>query len=209
MGPDFTGQPTQVVTDRQIALPGSVVAIGAFDEVHRGHQALIRAAVAEACACRVPAVVWTFDPPPKVFFGRAALLSPLNEKLARIAALGPDHIVVASFTALYASRSAGDFIADLARIAPLCIHVGADFRFGARQSGDVALLARHYRLALAAPVCCLEGQTISSSRIRHLRAAGRGTEAETLLAAPPPLVALGGRLQTLDNRIREDHNAWI
>ena len=68
---DFTGIQTRILSDRQAHLPASVMAIGAFDGVHRGHQQLIRSAVAEARAVRVPSVVWTFDPPPKVVFGRA------------------------------------------------------------------------------------------------------------------------------------------
>ena len=80
---DFSGTGTRVVTDRQIALPASVAAIGAFDGVHRGHQHLIRAAIRDARARGVPSVVWTFDPPPKVFFGRARQLVALDQKLAR------------------------------------------------------------------------------------------------------------------------------
>ncbi|WP_225026691.1 FAD synthetase family protein [Xinfangfangia pollutisoli] len=208
MGLDFSGEKRRVVTDRQIALAASVVAVGAFDGVHRGHQDLIRAAVAEAAERRLPAVVWTFDPPPKVHFGRAARLMPLGEKLSRIAALGPDWIVVAPFTTRYAGRSAADFIADLARIAPARIHVGADFRFGAKQSGDVALLARHYALAQAKPTCCCAGETISSSRIRALRAAGAHDEAAALLAAPPPWQMLGAALSTTDIRHKDDHDVW-
>ena len=108
---DFSGTGTRVVTDRQIALPGSVAAIGAFDGVHRGHQHLIRAAIRDARARGVPSVVWTFDPPPKVFFGRARQLVALDQKLARIGLLGPDWIVVAPFHAAYARRSAEAFLA--------------------------------------------------------------------------------------------------
>lgn len=77
----FSGPPVQVLADHQIALPACVATIGAFDGVHRGHQALIGAAVAEARAEGLPAVVWTFDPPPKVLFGRARQLCSLTEKL--------------------------------------------------------------------------------------------------------------------------------
>ena len=208
MGLDFTGIPARIVTDRQIALPASVLAIGAFDGVHRGHQSLIRAAVAGARARHLPSVVWTFDPPPKVHFGRAAQLLPLAEKLARIAALGPDWIVLATFTQGYARRSPGAFLADLARIGPQQIHVGADFRFGARQEGDVALLARHFDVATAPALCCAAGQTISSSRIRALQAAGQMHEAACLLGAPLPLQAIGAALLTRDVRYGEDDNVW-
>lgn len=209
MGLDFTGAAVRVVTDRQIALSASILAIGAFDGVHRGHQALIRASVADARAAGLPAVVWTFDPPPKVHFGRAVQLLPLAERLARIAALGPDWIVVASFTAAYARRSPADFLADLARIGPRRVHVGADFRFGAGQQGDVALLARQFAVALAPVTRCAAGETISSSRIRALQAAGRRGEAACLLAPPSPLMALAAALLTTDIRHREDDHVWI
>lgn len=212
MGLDFSGEHLRVVTDRQIALTASVVAIGAFDGVHRGHQDLIRAAIAEARESRLPAVVWTFDPPPKVHFGRAARLMPLAEKLSRIAALGPDWVVVAPFTTLYASRSAADFIADLARISPARIHVGADFRFGTRQTGDVALLAQHFPLAEVQTTCCCAGEVISSSRIRALRAVGAHDAAAALLGAPPPWQMLGAALTTTDIRHmadhKDDHDVW-
>ncbi|WP_018634430.1 FAD synthetase family protein [Neomegalonema perideroedes] len=204
MSLDFSGAPTRIVTDRQIRLDASVLAIGAFDGVHLGHQALISAAVAEARERGVPAVVWTFDPPPKVFFGRAARISPSFEKLARIARLGPDWIVVAPFTAAYAARSAEDFLEDLARAGPLAAHVGADFRFGAKQSGDAALLGRRFPLRQAPVVACREGERISSSRIRALRAEGRQGEAAALLAAPQALAAFGAGLLTLDVRQGED-----
>ena len=209
MGLDFSGALATVVTDGQIALPASMVAIGAFDGVHRGHQQLIGTMVAEARAAALPSVVWTFDPPPKVVFGRATLLSPLAERLAKIARLGPDHIVVASFTAAYAARSAERFIADLARIGPRRIHVGADFRFGARQTGDVALLRRHFEVAVASPVVCAGGEAISSSRIRALRAAGRGSDAAGLLGQPPALALLAAAQQTTDMRQREEFDVWI
>ena len=133
MSLEFSGYPTQVMRDDQLALPASIVTIGAFDGVHRGHQALISQAVAEARFLDLPSVVWTFDPPPKVFFGRAQQLAPVSEKLARIAQLGPDHIVLAHFCRSYAQRSPDAFLADLSRIGPRRIHVGSDFRFGANQ----------------------------------------------------------------------------
>lgn len=167
--------------DRGPRLQGCVLALGAFDGVHQGHQALIRKAVAEARAARLPAVVWTFDPPPKVFFGRAELLTPLAEKLRRLACLEPDHIVVAAFDEAYRLRSAEAFLEDLERIRPRKIWTGEDFRFGAGQAGDVALLGRRFALGLHAPVRCAGGEIVSSSRIRALRAQGLVEAAEALL----------------------------
>jgi len=209
MGLDFAGQPARIVTDRQIRLAECSLAIGTFDGVHRGHQQLIRTMVTEARSAGRPAVVWTFDPPPKVFFGRAERLASLEERLARIARIGPDYIVVAAFTALYAARPAESFIADLARIAPGLIHVGPDFRFGARQGGDIALLARHFDVAVARPVLCGDGETISSTRIRTLKAKGRPGAAADLLGTPSSFGLLAGGQQAMDIRQREEFDVWI
>jgi riboflavin kinase/FMN adenylyltransferase len=195
----FTGPQTRVVADTDIQLPAAGVAIGAFDGVHAGHQHLIRTAIEDARAQRVSAVVWTFDPPPKVFFGRAEQISPLNEKLARIATMGPDVIVVASFSRTYCRRSAAEFQADLARINPMCIHVGADFRYGTKQSGDTQLLAQCFHVKVAKPVYCKDGQVVSSTRIRQLMHGGDLSRAAQLQACPGPAALLAGHLQVLDH----------
>lgn len=204
MSLDFNGAPVRVVSDRTLRLDGSVLAIGAFDGVHRGHQALIRTAVRDAREAGLPAVVWTFDPPPKVFFGAAERLSTLDDKLARIAQLGPDWIVVASFTRTYCARTAGDFMTDLARLEPQRIHVGADFRFGAKQSGDTALLARRFEICIGTPVRCDAGEVVSSTRIRALRQAGDKERADALQACPGTGALIAGRLQTRDTRLQEN-----
>ena len=166
------GITAQVVPAGHLRLPASILSIGAFDGVHRGHRTVLQSAIGEAKAQRLPAVVWTFDPPPKVFFERAEPLMVLNDRLARISALGPDYIVLASFTAAYATQSATGFLSDLANVGPRRIHVGANFRFGAGQTGDCGLLARHFSVALHNLVTCAAGEVISSSRIRALRKSG-------------------------------------
>ena len=200
---DLDTTKTQVLSDRQIDLSASVMAIGAFDGVHRGHQALITAAVQDARAAKVPSVVWTFDPPPKVVFGRVPQLCSLEEKLARIAKLGADYIVVASFDRHYASKSAAEFLDDLAKCHPACIHVGQDFRFGHKQSGDVVDLGQRFAVRVAQPVNCDAGEPVSSTRIRALRAAGRQTEADALQGAFNKVSQFTGRLLTEDLRFKE------
>lgn len=209
MSLDFEGCPTRVMRDDQLVLPASIVTIGAFDGVHRGHQALISRAVTEAREKNLPSVVWTFDPPPKVFFGRANQLAPLSEKLARIARLGPDYVVLSSFCRTYAARSAEAFLHDLSRIGPERIHVGADFRFGAKQTGDTTLLARHFEVVLAPAILCADGMTISSSRIRELRESGRPHEAVALQGELPSSSLLSGALLTEDLRHEESSNVWF
>lgn len=209
MSLDFAGCPTRIMRDDQLELSSSIVTIGAFDGVHRGHQALISRAVTEARERNLPSVVWTFDPPPKVFFGRAQRLTPLSEKLARIARLGPDFIVLSSFCRTYAARSAEAFLANLSWIGPKRIHVGADFRFGTKQSGDTALLASHFDVALAPAVLCEQGVTISSSRMRDLREKGHLNEAVSLQGKLPSSSLLCGALLTEDLRHEESLNVWF
>lgn len=179
-----TAMPTRVLRDEVCHLPGSVVTIGAFDGVHIGHRGLISAAVSEANARGLPSIVWTFDPPPKVFFGRAKQLCSLEEKLKRIAKLGPTFIVLASFDEAYCKCSAAEFMDDLMCARPVRVHVGGDFRFGAKQSGDVELLAARFNVTVQKPIHCAAGEVISSTRIRALHAEGRLAEAHALLDYP-------------------------
>src|SRR4029434_11046554 len=110
--------------DGGLALDACVVTIGAFDGVHRGHQELLRQTITAARRRGVAAVVYTFDPPPKVYFGQAEPLISLREKLARIATFTPDHIVVAEFNQIYVRRTAADFLAELQRLHPCEVIVG-------------------------------------------------------------------------------------
>ena len=159
----------------------SVVTVGAFDGVHRGHQALIRHAVDRADRLGVPSVAYTFDPPPKAVFGDAPVLTPRPEKTRRLGALGLDHAVIAAFDAAYAARSAEDFLEELADLNPFEVWVGPDFRFGRGQAGDVAMLARRFAVRMLEPVRCTKGRTISSSRVRELLRSGALGEARSLL----------------------------
>ncbi len=121
--------------------------IGNFDGVHRGHQAMVGRLLAAARARKLPAAVMTFEPHPREFFSPAdapARLSPLREKLERLAELGVDRAYVCRFDASFATQSADAFVKDaLARgLDVKWLLTGDDFRFGARRSGDVDLLRR-------------------------------------------------------------------
>lgn len=167
-----------------LTLPSSIIAIGAFDGVHQGHQAIIKQVVKRSKAHNVPSLVYTFDPPPRVFFQGAKMLTPIDEKLAKLEKLGIDHVMVASFNELYAKRTAGHFITLLSKLNPLEIIVGEDFRFGKNRAGDLSLLERYFKVAIAQPVCCSKGTRISSSRIRQLIASGDKNLSNTLLGWP-------------------------
>lgn len=151
-----------------LELPACVVAIGAFDGVHRGHQKVIGSAVDAARRLGCPSVVYTFDTPPKAYFAGAQVLTTIEEKLRKCRALGASCAVVARFDRAYAARSAEDFMDELARLNPLEIRVGADFRFGAGSAGDVALLSTRFNVKVEGEVRCEKGEVISSTRIRQL-----------------------------------------
>mgnify|MGYP000940179176 CR=1 FL=1 len=119
----------------------SVVTIGAFDGVHLGHQSLVRSAIAAGQRHRAPVIAWTFDPPPRVFFGKAPPLMTPEEKVARLLTLGVDHVILSHFDEAFRARTAAEFLQDLGSMGPLELWVGDDFRFGAGQQGNVETLA--------------------------------------------------------------------
>lgn len=167
--------------DGSLTLSGSVIAIGAFDGVHQGHQAVIRQAMQNSRLLGVSSLVYTFDPPPRFFFQGVRLLTTVQQKLARIAQLSVDHTIVARFDECYASRSSADFIENLAKLNPLEIMVGRDFRFGKNREGDIALLERHFKVSVTESVCCSDGKPISSTRIRQLLSVGNWQQSSELL----------------------------
>ncbi|QKD06220.1 FAD synthetase [Mesorhizobium loti R88b] len=164
-----------------LRLPRSVIAIGTFDGVHRGHQKVLGNAVNAARRLNCPAVVYTFDLPPKALFKGTSVLTAPDEKVRRLAALGLDHCILAKFDRTYASRTAEAFLSELAALNPAEIWVGEDFRFGADRKGDVATLAAHFPVRLTNAVRCHDGDVISSTRIRTLMEEGDTLAAEILV----------------------------
>lgn len=162
------------------ALPRAA-AIGCFDGVHLGHRRVIDAAV--ATGLRATAI--TFDPHPRVHFGRPVrLLCPLERRVELLREAGADDVLVLPFTAGLAALSPGDWIAQVLRpIGVRAVAVGPDFRFGHRRAGHVGTLRAH---GLEVPdVALLPG--VSSTRIRLLLAAGRVEEAAELLGRSPEI----------------------
>jgi riboflavin kinase / FMN adenylyltransferase len=107
-----------------LRLPGSIVVIGAFDGVHLGHQKVIGGAVGASRSLDVPAVVYTFDPPPKALFSGAKVLTDIREKLGRLSLLGPGYTIVASFDRDYSKRPPEDFVDELMFLNPIQVWVG-------------------------------------------------------------------------------------
>lgn len=173
------------LSNNKLVLKESVVTIGAFDGIHRGHQALIRTAKAQADSYGVPLVVYTFDPPPKVYFQNQDMLTSLTEKKQFLQELGVDYTVFATFNQTYAARSVQDFIDELSEVNPLEVWVGPGFNFGKGKSGSIVDLKKAFHAFTHPIVRCDDGEIISSTRIRHLLNCQQVNQAYTLLGRKP------------------------
>lgn len=171
----------QIHQSNSLQLPECVLTIGALDGLHKGHQTLIHHAKRRAEKVGVPLVVYTFDPPPKVFFQHAMLLTPVDEKLAMLERMGVDYAVIAPFNAKFMTQSTSAFIEELAKLNPREIFEGHDFRFGRNREGDINTLRKQFTVSLLDPVRCEEGKIISSTRVRNLFAQDKTEEAYNLL----------------------------
>jgi riboflavin kinase / FMN adenylyltransferase len=166
----------------EVACPqGSVVCIGAFDGLHRGHQALVGHALARARALDLPAAALSFEPLPREYFARgerpARLLLP-RAKFEGLRELGMDPIGLLRFNAALSVMPAGEFVRRVLveKMRAREVWVGPEFRFGKGRQGDVALLQAlglesGFVAGEIAPVE-VDGERVSSSRLREQLAAG-------------------------------------
>jgi len=159
----------------------TVVAVGSFDGVHLGHQALIAQLKAKAREHRVPSVVYTFDPPTRVLTQGVEFLSPLPEKLDLLARYGVDETIAASFTPEFASRPKEAFLDDLRLLRPRAIVVGEDFHFGRGRAGSAADLREVAPEVVVVPIHGLSGEDIKSTRVREYLKSGDVDGARRLL----------------------------
>ncbi|AEV15840.1 MAG: riboflavin biosynthesis protein RibF [Thermus sp.] len=160
-----------------------VVAVGSFDGVHLGHQYLLRQALAEAKALHQPLLVYTFDPPTKVFTRGEGFLMDLTEKVEALREVGAELVLAVPFNETFARRSAEEFLGDLRALEASRIHVGEDFRFGQGRGGGPEDLAQVAPVRVV-PLLSLGGEAVKSSRIRQLLKEGRVEEARHLLGRP-------------------------
>jgi riboflavin kinase/FMN adenylyltransferase len=171
----------------------TVVTIGNFDGVHLGHQKILAGVLERARATDLLAAVLTFYPhPARILRPEAAppLLSTLPQRLAAFEAAGMDAALVLKFDAELAKVSAADF-ARLYLVETLqarAVMVGANFRFGHRQAGDVNLLEElgrreNFEVHVVPPVVT-DGVVVSSSTIREALREGRVEDAARLLGRP-------------------------
>lgn len=175
------------------ARQASVLTIGNFDGVHRGHQALLKLLTDKARALGLPAVVLTFEPHPREYFApdaAPARLASLREKLLLLAACGVDRVHVCRFDARFAQQPPQAFIDDLLvrGLAVRHLFIGDDFRFGARRAGDFAMLQaagqQHGFGVESMHTLDVDGERVSSSAVRAALAEGDMAHAERLLGRP-------------------------
>jgi len=169
------------------------VAIGNFDGVHRGHRAVIDAAIAHAGKDGGPAIALTFEPHPRAYFQPDKPLfriTPEKSKLALLAAAGLDGAVVMSFGAALAKKTAEDFVVEVLvnRLAIARAVTGTDFHFGKDRRGTPDFLraeGRRYGFAvdLIEPLLA-GGKPVSSSEIRAALGRGEVERAGELLGYP-------------------------
>ena len=170
---------------------GSVVLIGVFDGVHKGHQLLLNRAKEIAAGRNIVAL--TFDPHPMQVLApdRApTLLTTLADRVELLKIHNADQVAVLKFNEKFAAMAPDDFVKDVlvGQLSASTIIVGKNFTYGHKAAGNVeSLINDGLNFNFTVDVQDLEsgeGEVISSSRIRNLVTAGKVEEARTLLSRP-------------------------
>lgn len=169
---------------------GCVATIGNFDGVHLGHQAVLGQLAEAAGRLALPTVVITFEPQPQEYFGAAAQaprLTRLREKLQALRRYSVDRVVCLPFNTELAQLPAQQFIERLLLegLDVRYLVVGDDFRFGHRREGGFAMLKaageQHGFQVVSMHSFCVDGERVSSTRVREALARGDMATAEKLL----------------------------
>lgn len=176
------------------AARGAVVAIGNFDGVHLGHQAVLARARAIADKLGAELAVLTFEPHPRSVFKpdlEPFRLTPLPAKVEALKSVGVDHVFVLDFTQAFSQRSAEDFMTGVLQsdLGARHVVVGWDFCFGHKRSGNAALLTERgeelgFGVTVTEAIRGGDQQIYSSSRIRECLRAGDLSGAAAMLGRP-------------------------
>ena len=178
--------------------PQCALTIGNFDGVHRGHQAMLALLKNEAQHRGVPSCVMTFEPHPRDYFAAVARkpdlaparIATLRDKLTELARCGIDQCVVLPFNARLAAQPAQAFIEDVLvkGLGVRYVLVGDDFRFGAKRTGDYAMLdaaGEHLGFDVARMNSYEVSNTrVSSSAVRDALSQGQMPRVASLLGRP-------------------------
>ncbi len=190
------------------ALRGAILALGNFDGFHLGHEAVVGRAVQRGAHERRPVIVATFDPHPVRWFKPDAApfrLTSLDQRERLFAQAGADAMLVFAFDGTLAATSAEEFIERLLaeRIGAAGVVTGDDFTFGAKRGGNARVLAElgpaHGIIAETVAPVMLDGESVSSSRVREALGAGDPGRATRLLTRP---FAIQGVVEHGDKRGR-------
>jgi len=180
---------------------GCALAVGNFDGVHLGHQAMIARARLSADQHRVPVTVLTFEPHPREFFRPdvpLARISTFRSKYEALRAHGADRVVLVRFCEHFAGLSPEDFVRELIvrQLGACAVVVGDDFRFGRGRGGDLRLLCDMGRQlgfeAATCPTVMMDNRRVSSTAVRSALADARLDDVSTLI----------GRTYTISGRVR-------
>lgn len=189
---------------------GCVLAVGNFDGVHRGHQALLQRLVDHAGSLGLPATAQSFRPTAAAYFSPDSappLILPFRDTVHALAAHGVQRWSCLRFDARFAAFSAERYIDEVLvqGLGVRALVVGEDFRFGAGRRGDVAMLrqaaARHGFLVDAVGQVDDEGERVSSTRLRAALGEGDLDTAERLLARRYALSGIVRRGQRLGREL--------
>jgi riboflavin kinase/FMN adenylyltransferase len=178
------------IGEQDQSFAGSVVTLGNFDGIHLGHQALITAAVTDSKKLGLPSVVLTFEPHPLSVLApdrKPKLILAHKDKMQLLQGFGVDVVAVQHFDLAFAKISAEDFVSGLLtrRLRARKLWVGKDLRFGQGRKGGVEDLQRWgkelgFEVAIVAPIL-VDGDRVSSSRIRQFLSDGRVDEVQAML----------------------------
>ena len=172
---------------------GTVLTIGAFDGLHRGHQSVLNHLKYRAAEVGLPSVVVTLEPLPREYFApldAPPRLMSFREKFEGMAELGINRVILVRFNDAMRNMEATEFIEEVfvKHLNAQHIVVGDDLRFGRDGGGDFDLLAnlarKHHFTVEDTATLSLSSQRVSSTRIRELLKAGDFSEAESLLGRP-------------------------
>ena len=176
------------------------LAIGNFDGVHRGHQAILAAGIEAAREHGLSFAAMSFHPLPREFFAivrnDASFAPPRlmnsTEKLAALVDVGVEHAFIPRFDGQFAAQSPDDFVAALVRMNVRWLMVGEDFRFGAKRAGDANTLrragAQHGFMVETMPDVVIGIEKISSSAIRDALSLGQLDVAARMLGRPYTII---------------------
>ena len=201
----------RLTLDRPVpdAFRGAVVALGNFDGFHLGHQAVVGRAVSRGAHERRPVIVATFDPHPVRHFRPETppfRLTTLDQRQRLFGQAGADAMLVFQFDGTLAATSAEDFVGEILgqQIGAAAVVTGEDFTFGKGRGGNAAVLRdlgkAHGIAAETVAAVSVEGERVSSGRIRELLQAADPGGATRLLTRP---FAVEGQVERGDGRGRE------